>query len=440
MNNTNEPKKINYLFRFLVCAIIFVSVFVIINISAIGNVFSALLSVLLPITLGAALAYFLNPLLKFYEFKVFKKMKKKGVLRGLSILMTYVTLLLILCAFGAIIIPSLIESVSNLVGNANEHFENTAALINDIVYKFTDNPKHQTLLTGESLKAILTKLLNTFLPSSDDTMNIISGVGTGIMNTLLAFFISLYMLISKERLAAQCKKLSAAIFGTNGRRRLYRYVRIIHRNFGSYFAGVLFDALIVMIVAFIAFMIFGIPYAPLIAVIIGTTNIIPIFGPFIGAIPSFIIIFIQSPTKALIFAILILVIQQIDGNIIAPKVLGNSTNISSLGVIISITIMGEYFGIVGMVIGVPLFATAIAIGKEFIDHRLRMADLPTDTAEYYADDSLVDPYEHHETFSQKLFRSIAEFFRKLFRIKKKDNQLKENIIEKDKEEKDEKES
>ncbi len=419
MNNSENPKNKNYIFRFLVCAIIFVSVFVIINISSFSNVFSALFSVLLPIILGAALAYFLNPILKFYEFKVFKKMKNKGVLRGVSIFMTYVTLLLIICAFGAIIIPSLIESVTNLVENANDHFNTTAELINNIIYKFTDNPAHKTFFTGESLKALLTRILNTFLPSGNDAVNILSGVGTGIKNAFLAFFISLYMLISKERLSAQCRKLSAAIFGIKGRKRLYRYIRIIHRNFGGYFAGVLFDALIIMVVSFVCFIIFNIPYAPLIAVIIGTTNIIPIFGPFIGAIPSFIIIFIESPTKALIFAILILIIQQVDGNIIAPKVLGNSTNISSLGVIIAITVMGDYFGIIGMIVGVPIFAAAIAIGKEFIDHRLRKAELPTDTAEYYADDSLVDPHEQHETFSQRIFRNIREFFCKMFRIKKK---------------------
>ncbi len=429
-NNDNQASK-KLITRILICAIIFISVFVIVNSSNVSGVFSAVFSVLLPILLGAALAYFLNPILKFYEFKVFKKIKNTGVLRGVSILMTYVTLLLILAAFAAILIPSLIDSVSTLVANVDEHLETTAQLLNGIIVKFTDNPEHNTLLDGEKLKNLLLKAINTFMPSNDDAMNIITGIGVGLKNTFLAFFISLYMLISKERLFAQGRKLSAAIFGIKGRKRLYRYIRIVHRNFGGYFSGVLVDALIIMVVSFICFLIFNIPYAPLIAVIIGTTNIIPIFGPFIGAIPSFIIVFIQNPTKALIFAILILVIQQIDGNIIAPKVLGNSTNISSLGVIIAITVMGDYFGIVGMIIGVPIFAAGIAIGKEFIDHRLRMADMPTDTAEYYADDSLVDPHEIHETVSQKLFRKSTEIFKKILKIilKIKDIFKKKNSTE-----------
>lgn len=425
MNGTEDKNTKKAVVRILVCAIIFVSVFVIVNAPNLSGVFSALFSVLLPILLGAALAYFLNPILKLYEFKIFKKMKNKTLLRGLSILMTYVTLLLILAAFAAILIPSLIESVSTLVSNADEHLDTTAELLNGIIVKFTENPEHASLLSGETLKNALIKAVNAIMPSNDETMHIITGIGTGLKNAFLAFFISLYMLISKERLSAQCRKLCTAVFGVKGRKRLYRYVRIVHRNFGGYFSGVLVDALIVMVVSFVCFIIFNIPYAPLIAVIIGTTNIIPIFGPFLGAIPSFIIIFIQNPTKALIFAILILVIQQIDGNIIAPKVLGNSTNISSLGVIIAITVMGDYFGILGMIIGVPIFAAGIAIGKEFIDHRLRAADMPTDTAEYYADDSLVDPHEHHETFSHRLFRKTSEFFRKFLSLFKKKEQTEE---------------
>ena len=419
MNNTEDKTTKRSVIRILICAIIFVCVFVIVNSKNVSGVFSAIFSVLLPILLGATLAYFLNPILKLYEFKVFKKMKNKKAIRALSILMTYVTLLLILAAFASILIPSLIESVSTLVANADEHLSTTAELLNGIIVKFTDNPDHADLLNGESLKSALMKVVSKIIPSNDQTMHIITGIGTVLKNAFLAFFISLYMLISKERLSAQFRKLSTAVLGVKGRKRLYRYIRIVHRNFGGYFSGVLIDALIIMCVSFICFLIFNIPYAPLIAVIIGTTNIIPIFGPFLGAIPSFIIIFIQNPTKALIFAILILVIQQIDGNIIAPKVLGESTNISSLGVIIAITIMGDYFGIVGMIIGVPIFAAGISIGKEFIDHRLRVADMPTDTAEYYADDSLVNPHEHHETVSQRLFRKASGFLLKLLGIIKK---------------------
>ena len=425
MNATEDKTTKKLVTRMIVCAIIFVCAFVIVNSKSLGGVFSVVFSVLMPILLGAALAYFLNPILKIYEFKVFKKMKNKAVMRGLSILMTYVTLLIILAAFASILIPSLIESIKTLVANADTHLATTANLLNGIIVKFTDNPEHADLLTGESIKSALIKGANAIMPSNSETIHIITGIGTGIKNAVLAFFISLYVLISKESLSAHCRKLCTAVFGVKGRRNLYRYIRIIHRNFGGYFSGVLMDALIVMCVSFVLFLVFNIPYAPLIAVIIGATNIIPIFGPFIGAIPSFIIIFIQDPTKALIFAIIILVIQQIDGNIIAPKVLGNSTNISSLGVIISITVMGDYFGLVGMVVGVPIFAAGIAIGKEIIENRLRLSSMPTDTAEYYTSDSLVDPYEHHETFSQKLFRKISEIFHKFIKfiknIKTKNN-------------------
>ncbi|MBQ9783416.1 MAG: AI-2E family transporter, partial [Clostridia bacterium] len=152
--------------------------------------------------------------------------------------------------------------------------------------------------------------------------------------------------------------------------------------------------------------------------IVGVTNVIPFFGPIIGAIPSFLIIFIASPGKAFLFLLLILIIQQLDGNVIGPKILGNTTGISSLGVIISIIIMGDLFGVVGMLIGVPLFAVIIALVREFLDHRLKKKSLSTDTADYYEEDSLVDPHEVHEPVTKRLFRSIGHAFLRIFRPKK----------------------
>ena len=373
MNNSDNQNKKKYILRFFICAVIFISVFVIINITTFKGLLSALFSVLLPILLGAVLAYMLNPILKLYEFKVFKRLKNKKVLRGLSILMTYITFALILCAFGAILIPSLITSIGDLTANAENYLITISDLINKAAVYVTGNPDHASLMTPGKLYELIMKIAKVFLPSSDDAVGIITGIGTVIKNILLAFFISLYMLISKERITAQFRKLVSAIFGNKGKKRLYRYLRLIRRTFGDYFIGMLFDALIVMCVSFILFAIFGIPYTPLVAVTIGITNIIPVFGPFIGAIPSFVLIFIAEPQKAIIFAILILIIQQIDGNIIAPKVLGNSTGISSLGVIIAITIMGSYFGIIGMIIGVPIFANAaIATAITIAEFRRRI--------------------------------------------------------------------
>ena len=194
-----------------------------------------------------------------------------------------------------------------------------------------------------------------------------------------------------------------------------------------------------MFVSLIIFSIFGIPYAVLVAVIIGAANFIPIFGPILGTIPSFVIIFIADPKKALTFLILVVIIQIVDSIVIDSKILGASTGISSISVIVAIVI-GGFFSIIGMIVAVPVFATLLAILKDVIDTRLRKIELPTDIAEYYTSDSLVDPHEHHETISQKIFNGIVSIFKKvakLFKRKKKEPQNDESSVEKESEKSEE---
>ena len=191
-----------------------------------------------------------------------------------------------------------------------------------------------------------------------------------------------------------------------------------HQVFGGFINGKLLDSLIIGIICFVGVSILEMPYTMLISIIVGVTNIIPFFGPFIGAVPSALISLMVSPRKCLYFVIFVFLLQQLDGNVIGPKILGNTTGISSLGVIISIIIMGELFGVIGMLIGVPLFAVIITLIKEFLDYRLKKKSLSTDTADYYEEDSLVDPHEVHEPVTKRLFRSIGHAFLRIFRPKK----------------------
>jgi len=261
---------------------------------------------------------------------------------------------------------------------------------------------------------------------------------SGLKNAFLGLFISIYILISKERLKAQSRKLSAALLKTDKRKRFRKYLRIAHRTFGNFFVGKSIESLSVLFICLIIFSLFGIPYAPLVSVIVGAANFIPVFGPFLGAIPSFAIIFIADPKKALIFVILVLIIQILDGNVIGPKMLGETTGISSISVIVSIVI-GGYFGVIGMIVAVPIFATVTAIVKDLADTRLKKAELPTDIAKYYASDSLVDPHEQHETISQRIFRSVSYILKKaakLFTRKNKKTQKAENDKSEETEEND----
>ncbi len=391
----------------LACVIIFVVLYAIVNIQVFSGLFTAILKVFTPIILGAALAYMLNPLLKLFETKALKKIKNKKLLRGLSLLLTFVVALLIIAAFILLLIPQLIQSIQDFASNFDGYIQKTASWINEFMVKLTSNPKYSNMIDSAKILGFIQNLIG----DSDEVADSVSKIGLGIVNTLkntlLMIFIAIYILLSKERLKAQTHKFTTAMFTKKGGDRFYKYLTLCHENFTGFFVGKIIDSLIIGVLTLILLLIFRIPYAPLIATIIGITNIIPVFGPFIGAIPSFLIIFIADPIKALIFLILILVIQQIDGNVIGPKILGNTTGLSSLGVIISIIIMSAYFGIIGMIVGVPIFAVLVAIIKEFLDHKLEEKGLSSDTADYYERNSLVNPREEHDSLLTRLWINIS---------------------------------
>lgn len=231
-----------------------------------------------------------------------------------------------------------------------------------------------------------------------------------LKNLLLGFFISIYILLSKERLGAQCKKILSALFKENHLNELLRIFKYSDRTVGRFMIGTLIDAILVGILTFIFLTIFDIKYAALIALIIGVTNMIPFFGPFIGAIPSAMLIFIdditriinETPTgepyrfKCITFIILVLVIQQIDGNIINPRISGNSTGLSSLGVVVSITIMSDLFGFFGMLLGVPVAAIIVGLVKELLEKKLEKKQLPIALADYYSKHALIPPESEEE--------------------------------------------
>lgn len=420
----------------IICAVIFLILYAVVNISVFSTIFSKLLSVLAPIILGGALAYMLNPILKFFEYRVFKKIKNKTALRSLSLLMTYIVALLILVAFFWLLIPQLIDSIMRLANNFDGYIASTADTINAFIVKLLDRQDLANTVDDEAILSAITALL---FKSGDLLTGIMgyvveygAGLVVGIKNIVLAIFISIYVLSAKERLKAQMLKLTTALFTHRGKRRFYRYVRLCNHTFGGFFIGKIIDSLIIGVITLVVLLIFRMPYSLLVSTIICITNIIPVFGPIIGAIPSFFIIFIVSPSKALLFLVLILLIQQLDGNVIGPKILGNTTGISSLGVIVSIIIMGEFFGVIGMIIGVPLFAVIVALGKELIEHRLRKKSLATDTAAYYAADSLVDPNEVHEPVAARIFNNMGQSFVKLgriFRKKKKEPKSEDKAAE-----------
>ncbi len=203
-----------------------------------------------------------------------------------------------------------------------------------------------------------------------------------IWNIVLGLIVSIYLLIDKEKFFAIGKKIVFAFFTE---KKANRILELTHRSnsiFGNFLSGKILDSLIIGILTFIVLTITKMPYSLLISFIIGITNIIPFFGPFIGAIPSAIIILFVSPVKALWFVLIIFIIQQIDGNIIGPKILGDSLGISAFWILFSLLVGGKLFGLIGLIVGVPLFVLVYSIIKDIVENELAKKELPIETKEY----------------------------------------------------------
>lgn len=434
MFNLNEKKK-----KILtVCAIIYavlILVFVLIvsfdKFSAFGNWIDGKLSVFTPIVVGAIIAYLCTPLVRIFQNTILKKMKNVHARRTLSIVLTYLSIIGLVVIFVSLILPQLFSSAEEFLRKMTDgtYLNSTINSVNDLLNRILtakDDDRFEFIDVEQIMNYIrnffndsgdlLQKLGNAFLSYASKFM-------VSIKNVFLGFLLSVYFVISKERIYAQSKKIMLSFIPQNKFDSIVSWARHADTTFGGFVVGKLIDAIFMMIICSVVFGIAGIPYAVLISVIIGISNIIPFFGPFIGAIPSgFIVLIASDASKLLLFVILILVIQQIDGNILEPKIVGNKTGLSSLGVIVAVIVMSGYLGIIGTFFGVPIFALLCSIVKSFVDNRLKKKELSTELSEYYPQDSLVDPREEHETinnriykWSQKIFHFLVSNVKKFFR-------------------------
>ena len=402
---TSRKKKISFKKRWVffgVLAVIFVSVYCLVNVDSISTVFKRLGEVLSPLFIGCFIAYLCNPILKFYEYLVFRKLGKGNLRLGLSLLCTFLTLFGIIAVILAMIIPELYKSISHLIGNYEESLNGLLGFVQSIINKLpaeitaeidiSDVDKLMAFIEdvfgdAEQVMNNVLEMLKGYVFEGDligNIWNVLSKVFGTIVDFFLGLVIAFYILSSKEKRLAQINKFRAAYLNDKQDGKLSEIVTLVDKTFGGFFKGVLVDALVVGVLMFIGLSIFSVSeYNLLIAIICAITNIIPVFGPLIGAIPSALIVLISNPEKLIVFILIVLVIQQIDGNILVPLIQGNNTGISSLAVLVSITVMGGFFGIGGMVIGVPVFAVVIELVKRAIEDKLRKQDKETDTTHYY---------------------------------------------------------
>ena len=415
------PKRV---FFFGACAIVAITVYCIANADRFAAVFARIGDVIAPLVIGCVIAYLCNPFLKFYEYVVFRKLGKGNLRLGLSLLLTVLTVFGILGVVIALIVPELIQSISQLITNYEFYLNSLLGFIQSIINKLpedvssridiSDVEKLNTFLTdmfgaGENVMSKVLSFLQSFFIDGDligDIWGFLGNIFNTFMNLILGIFIAFYILSSKEKRVAQINKFRAAFFSDQQNGTITAVVKLVDRTFGGFIKGVLLDALAVGVVTFLLLTIFNVSeYNLLISAICAVTNIIPVFGPFIGAIPSGLIVLISNPEKFVLFLILVIIIQQIDGNLLCPMIQGNNTGVSSLAVLVAITVMGGFFGIVGMIIGVPVFAVIIELVKQTIEARLRKKGKSTDTTDYYAANAVgnaeEDVYYEHAHWKYK---------------------------------------
>lgn len=387
-----------------------------------SNVFHSFIKVSMPVIDGLILAYLITPVLNTMERKIIKPiyvkakipMNKKSQkrIRMLSILTTMVLILIIVYEFFAMIIPEIIRSIQSIIFQFPTYVSNLTVWITGLL---ENNPKLENIVTElfNKYSAMLTNFLNTsVLPRINDLIKTLSlsviGFFKAMWNLIIGFIISIYILGSKETYAGQAKKIAYAFFDLPTANQIISNFRFIHTTFSGFIIGKIIDSAIIGVLCFICTSIIGTPYAILVSVVIGVTNIIPFFGPWLGGIPCAILILMVNPIQCLYFIILILIIQQFDGNILGPKILGDSTGLSGFWVIFAITIFGGIFGVLGMFVGVPIFAVLYAGFKALINKLLAKKSLPTETQPYLLVGSIGDDNSFTEYIPTKKKRKSLD--------------------------------
>ena len=367
--------------------------FVIVKRESFSSFISFIFRILRPVIIGAIIAYLCNPIFRIFENRVFSGVRAFTPRRALSLIGTYIVLALIFVILLMLIIPQLLASVLDFLENyetflatALENINGLLASINSGLNLHIPPVKHETLKQGLDwiIKNINVDELMDRLLSDDTILVIFEYIGDTffiLTDVIFGLFISLYLLSGKEKIYAGIMRMRKALFNAHINERITRICTIADQSFGGFLRGKTLDSTIVGVLVYIVISIMDVPYALLIAVLIGITDIVPVVGPWVGVIPSAVIILLSDPIKVIPFLLSILIVQQIDGNIIAPKILGENTGVSSLCVMIAITVMGAIWGLAGMVLGVPLFATIIELTNEFLNKRLEKKGLPTEDGE-----------------------------------------------------------
>lgn len=329
------------------------------NFDALRAQLRAWLGILSPFVWGLVIAYLLDAPVRFFESKL-------GGRRKLSILISYVLAFLVVGFLLRMVLPQIGDSLFLLAGRIPSYLDNLSVLMQNS--RLDELGLDKVLGSYQELLEKATGMVSSFLPK---IVGYGVAIGNGFISAVTALISSVYMLMGKDRLLRQLRKAVLALLPLPRARSVLEVCSHANRVFGGFIIGKIIDSSIIGVLCFVCMTLLRLPFAVLISVIVGVTNIIPFFGPFIGAVPSILILLIVDPIAALKFAVFVLLLQQFDGNILGPKILGDSTGLSALWVLVAIIVSGGLFGFAGMVVGVPVFAVLYALVSGFFARRLR---------------------------------------------------------------------
>ena len=396
---------------FIVIFLSMVAFFLIYRYHGLLDNWKLLVGILQPIIIGFVLAYLINPIVKWEEKYLLKwflkrarrEQKARKAARALSVAGALIFVGLILVVLLNMVIPELYTSIERMVVQLPSQVERFIAWLEGYVSSDSQISAYLEQALNRSISIFEDWARTDFLPQ---TRNLLTSLTTGVLsvvrvllNILIGVIVSVYLLMSKETFVGQAKKVVYAILPAKQGNVLVEVARKSNRIFSGFISGKILDSAIIGVLCFIGLYLLRMPYVVLVSVIVGVTNVIPFFGPYIGAIPSTILIMLTSPIQGLYFLIFIIILQQLDGNVIGPKILGDSTGLSSFWVLFSILIGGGLFGFMGMVLGVPVFATLYYLVQKLTAYILRKKGLPQETADY-TELTRVDPATNRPDYTK----------------------------------------
>ena len=361
------------------------------NIPTIQTVFSNAISIISPFIYAFAIAFILNRPMMWFERTLFKDKKKKRIL---SVALTFTIAISLISVLMVLVLPQIGLSIAYLVEAMPGFIQSVSQTAMEVMEQIHLNSRLSRQVQ-EMWNNIGTGIMNFTVSVLPGVVNVSIGIGNAVIKSIMSTIIAIYMLASKDRLKFQIKKFFYAYFSKNFAEETFELGRISNTIFSDFIIGKMIDSTIIGIIAFIGMLFIYPDYAVLIAIIIGVTNMIPFFGPFIGAIPSIFILLILSPFASFVFLIFIIVLQQVDGNIIGPKVLGSSLGLSPLWILVGIIVGNGAMGFLGMIIGVPTFAVIYNLVSRNTKEKLEEKDIVADYENY-----TINPREENQSESE----------------------------------------